>query len=68
MENPYDIDEIVAALGGDVGAAAFFEVTRQAVAKYRKAGYLPNARLLHLKAARPDLFKPRTTGTAKAAA
>lgn len=52
-----DVEKIVAALGGDVAAAQFFEITRQAVAKFRKQGRIPNARLLHLKAARPDLFE-----------
>lgn len=52
-----DVEKIVAALGGDVAAAQFFEITRQAVAKFRKQGRIPNARLLHLKAARPELFE-----------
>lgn len=56
---PNDADRIIEALGGDVQAAGFFEITRQAVAKFRKQGYLPRARLLHLKAARPDLFEQK---------
>jgi hypothetical protein len=44
-------------LGGDVKAAEFFEISRQAVAKFRKENHIPRARLLHLKAARPDLFE-----------
>lgn len=38
-------------------AAEFFEITRQGVAKWRKQKKIPNARLLHLKSARPDLFE-----------
>jgi hypothetical protein len=55
--SPINVDEVVEALGGDVAAAQFFEITRQAVSKFRKQGRIPNARLLHLKAARPDLFE-----------
>lgn len=51
------VDRIIDALGGDVKAAEFFEITRQGVAKFRKQKKIPNARLLHLKAARPDLFE-----------
>lgn len=52
-----EVNRILDALGGDVGAAEFFEITRQGVAKFRKQGYIPRARMLHLKAARPDLFE-----------
>lgn len=52
-----NVDRIIEALGGDVKAAEFFEITRQGVAKFRKQQHIPNARLLHLKAARPDLFE-----------
>lgn len=55
--SPINVDKVVEALGGDVAAAQFFEITRQAIAKFRKQGRIPNARLLHLKAARPDLFE-----------
>lgn len=51
-----NVDRAIEALGGDVAAAEFFEITRQGVAKWRKEKKIPNARLLHLKAARPDLF------------
>lgn len=51
------VDRIIEALGGDVKAAEFFEITRQGVAKFRKQKRIPNARLLHLKAARPDIFE-----------
>ena len=50
-----NVSEIIDALGGDVRAAEFFEITRQAVAKFRKQNHIPRARMLHLKAARPDL-------------
>lgn len=65
MQNPsIDVDLIVEALGGDVKASEFFEITRQGVAKWRKQKKIPNARFLHLKAARPDLFDhPTPTGT-----
>lgn len=52
---PINVSEIIDALGGDVKAAEFFEITRQAVAKFRKQNHIPRARMLYLKAARPDL-------------
>ena len=58
-----DVELIVESLGGDVKAAEFFEITRQGVAKWRKEKRIPNARLLHLKAARPDLFVEPRSGT-----
>lgn len=51
-----NVNRIVDALGGDVKAAEFFEISRQAVAKFRKENHIPRARMLHLKAARPELF------------
>lgn len=57
MNQPMNVKEIVDALGGDVRAAEFFEISRQAIAKFRKQNHIPRARLLHLKAARPDLFE-----------
>lgn len=57
MSNPsINVEHAIEALGGDVKAAEFFEITRQGVAKWRKEKKIPNARLLHLRAARPDLF------------
>lgn len=52
-----DVGLIIESIGGDVKAAEFFEITRQGVAKWRKQKKIPNARLLHLKSARPDLFE-----------
>lgn len=65
MNQTLNADEIVDALGGDVKAADFFEISRQAVAKFRKQNHIPRARLLHLKAARPDLFGPQQEQAAR---
>jgi hypothetical protein len=59
-----NVASIIEALGGDVKAAEFFQITRQGVAKFRKENHLPNARVLHLKAARPDLFKDQNQAAA----
>ena len=63
-----EAEELISALGGDVQAAEFWEVTRQAVAKFRKQGRIPNARMLHLKAARPDLFAGQHSASREQAA
>lgn len=56
MKDDNRVEFLIEALGGDVAAAEFWEISRQAVAKFRRQQRIPNARMLHLKAARPDLF------------
>jgi hypothetical protein len=48
--------EIIDALGGTSKVAELCEVTTGAVSQWRDDG-IPRARLLFLKAVRPDVFK-----------
>jgi hypothetical protein len=48
--------KLIDDLGGTSKVAELFEVTTGAVSQWREDG-IPRARLLHLKAIRPDLFK-----------
>lgn len=68
-----DARNIIQELGGTSATARFFECRPAAVSQWKRENKLPNARLLHLKAARPDLFaladQPEASdGTAEAAA
>lgn len=51
-----DANTIIDKLGGTNAAAKFCEVGAAAVSLWRKRGFIPPARLLFLKVARPDLF------------
>jgi len=48
---------IIQRLGGPSAAARFFECRPSAISQWKRDNKIPNARLLHLKAARPDLFE-----------
>ena len=50
-------DEIIDSLGGSSAVAELCEVTVGAVSQWRTDG-IPKARLMFLKAIRPDLFRP----------
>jgi hypothetical protein len=52
-----DAKTIISKLGGPSAAARFFECRPAAVSQWKRDNKIPNARLLHLKAARPDLFE-----------
>jgi hypothetical protein len=52
-----DVTFIIQQLGGPSAAARFFEIAPAAVSQWKQKNKIPNARLLHLKAARPDLFE-----------
>ena len=52
--------EIIDALGGTVEVSRMFNVTKGAVSQWRENG-IPEARMMYLKLARPDLFEPATT-------
>ena len=52
-----DVKLIIQKLGGNTAAARFFEIRPSAISQWKSANKIPNARLLHLKAARPDLFE-----------
>lgn len=56
-----DARTIIQKLGGPSEAARFFECRPAAVSQWKRDNKIPHARLLHLKAARPDLFgEPRS--------
>lgn len=59
-----DAKTIIKKLGGPSAAARFFECRPAAVSQWKRKNRIPPARLLHLKAARPDLFDlPTPPGT-----
>lgn len=51
-----DAKTIIQRLGGPSAAARFFECRPSAVSQWKRNNKIPRARLLHLKAARPELF------------
>ena len=48
---------IIDRLGGNTVTAKMFSISSQAVSKWRNVG-IPEARLMYLKLARPDVFVP----------
>lgn len=63
-----DANKVIDALGGTNAVAALCEVSKGAVSQWRTDG-IPNARLMFLKLARPDVFEKVGAGdTAKEAA
>ena len=50
-----DSNHAIELLGGTAQAARFFEVQPPSVSEWRKTG-LPRARLMYLRAVRPDVF------------
>ena len=54
-----DVNIIIEKLGGPSKAAQLFECSPAAVSQWKRDGKIPNARLIHLKAARPDLFEKK---------
>jgi hypothetical protein len=48
-------DQIINALGGTVAVALLCDTSPAAVSQWRRAG-IPKARLMYLKAVRPDVF------------
>lgn len=50
-----DANKIIDDLGGTAKVADLCEVTKQAVSQWRSDG-IPHARLMFLKAVRPDVF------------
>lgn len=63
-----DVTLIITKLGGPSAAARFFECKPSAISQWKRDSKIPKARLLHLKAARPDLFEPAVDSDQKAAA
>ena len=51
-------DQIIDALGGTAAVAKLCEVAAPSVSEWRKRGEIPRARLMYLKAVRPDIFGP----------
>lgn len=52
-----DARKIIEKLNGPSAVARFFECSPAAVSQWKRDNHIPKARLLHLKAARPDLFE-----------
>lgn len=52
--------EIIDQLGGTVEVARMFNVTKGAVSQWRDNG-IPEARLMYLKLAKPEVFEPSAT-------
>jgi hypothetical protein len=52
--------EVIDALGGTVEVSRMCNVTKGAVSQWRENG-IPEARLMYLKLARPDVFEPVET-------
>lgn len=50
-----DSSKIIDALGGNVAVAAMFEISSQAISKWRQQG-IPKPRLMYLKIAHPEVF------------
>ena len=58
MDETLNVSVIIKNMGGPSAASRFFECKPSAVSQWVRENKIPNARLLHLKAARPDLFGP----------
>jgi hypothetical protein len=58
-----DPNTIIERAGGTCAMAILCEVSKQAVSQWRNDG-IPRARLMYLKAVRPDLFEPEPNGQA----
>ena len=58
-----DANKVIDELGGTVAVAALCEVSKGAVSQWRTDG-IPNARLMFLKLARPDVFEKHSTSDA----
>ena len=54
-----DVKLIIDRLGGVQSAADFFEITPEAIYFWIKTEKIPKARLLHLRAVRPDAIHPQ---------
>lgn len=59
-----DPNQIIDALGGTGPVARLCEVNDSAVSQWRKDG-IPRARLMFLRLARPDVFKPQRSKRSK---
>lgn len=58
-------DQIIDGLGGTGEVARLCEIEPPSVSEWRKKG-IPNARLLYLKAIRPDIFAQSSPSPSKA--
>lgn len=59
-----DANKIIDALGGTCAVASLCEVGPSAVSQWRENG-IPRARLMYLKAVRPDVFATPKKGKRK---
>lgn len=60
MSQKHPDSEKIDQLGGTAAVARMFNIAQPSVTKWRKEG-IPDARLMYLKLARPDLFQPQPT-------
>lgn len=58
-------NDIIDALGGTAAVARMCEVRQPSVSEWRVRG-IPKARLMYLKAVRPEVFEPRKKGRRRA--
>lgn len=56
MNEKHPDSYIIDALGGTAATARLFGIAQPSVTKWRVSG-IPDARLMYLRLARPDLFK-----------
>ena len=55
MEKAHPDSEKIDQLGGTAAVARMFNIAQPSVTKWRKTG-IPDARLMYLRLARPDVF------------
>lgn len=55
MKEKHPDSKIIDALGGTAEVARMFEISQPSVSDWRKDG-IPKARLMYLRAVRPELF------------
>jgi hypothetical protein len=57
-----DSNKAIDLLGGTAAAARFFEVRQPTISEWRKTGF-PRARLMYLRAVRPDIYEAASVTT-----
>lgn len=61
MDTTIDASAIIEALGGTSAVAEMCDIEPPSVSEWKKRNYIPKARLMYLKLARPDVFKQHAT-------
>lgn len=60
MDTTINVNAVIEGLGGTSKAAEFFEVQPPSVSEWKARGSMPNARLMYLRAVRPDVYERST--------